>query len=83
MNFIVSLYNIFMFPTNLIIGIVSYFNMIKIYKDEIRSNEDTSHLTGYDLFQKANIKLSDNKERMDEYTEMVIERMGGLRARQF
>ena len=58
------------------IALYVYIKMIRLHKNEIKSQIGNSNLSEWDLFGKANIKISQDNESIVWYCQLVGEQLG-------
>ena len=76
MKVIIFLNSLFLKPSTYMIALYVYIKMIRIYKNEIKSKIGNSSLSEWDLFGKANMKISQDNESVVLYCELIREQLG-------
>lgn len=76
MNIIIFLNSLFLKPSTYMIAFYVYVKLIKHYKSELKSDINNANLTDWEIFGKANAKVSSSAEEVTSFCEIVSEQLG-------
>lgn len=78
-NFLDKIFSFLRFPTTLFIGLIAYFKIYNIYKEDIKNNHKKNIISEDSLFSEINKKIINNPQDVNDYVAFLIDRMGIIR----